>query len=88
MTKIKEILGLGLIYQNSSKVQYRITKNSEIDILIPMIEDGLKGAKALAFRDFVQIQDMINNGLHRTEDGLQNISKIKLSMNKYQNDEK
>lgn len=52
MTKNKDILGLGLINQTSSMVLYTITRKSDINTLVPMVEGGLKGAKALAFRDF------------------------------------
>jgi hypothetical protein len=52
MTKITEILGLGLIIQTSSMVLFTFIRKYEIDTLVPKVEGGLKAAKALAFRDF------------------------------------
>jgi hypothetical protein len=88
ITKLTEILGLGLINQTSSMVLYTITRKYEIDNLVPMVEGGLKGTKALAIRGFLQIQGIINKSLHITEEGLALIKKIKMIMNKLQNEEK
>jgi len=83
MTKIKENLGLG-----SSIINLTITKKSEINTLITMLKDKLIGAKRLDFEYFMKIQDIINNGLHKTEEGLNQIRMIKKNMNRGRNDEK
>ena len=69
MTKIKENLGLGLIYQSCLIVNFTITKKSEINTLT-MLHNNLIGAKRLDLKDFMKIQYIIKNGLHKTEIGL------------------
>ena len=81
-TKIKECLGLGNINLNSSTVRWTITKNSELEILIAMFKGGFLGAKNSDFEDFCKIQEMINSGLHKTEEGLSSIILIKSGMNR------
>ena len=82
MTKLKENYGLGLIYENPSNVRWVITKKSEIDTLITMLNSELIGAKSLDFKDFIEIQEIVNSGLHKTEGGLNQILEIKSKMNK------
>ena len=88
MIQIKEFLGLGKIYENNSIVNLTITKKSEIDILISTIRGELRGAKILEFEDFVKIQEIINNDLHKTQKGLNQIIDIKKNMNYGRNVEK
>jgi hypothetical protein len=81
MTKIKDSLGLGIIYENSSILRLTITKKSEIDILIDILKGMLLGAKLLDFEDFVKIQEIINSDLHKSNEGLEKILEIKNGMN-------
>lgn len=81
MFKIQEFLGLGKIYNSNSIVNLTITKKSEINILISMIKGELKGTKNLEFGDFVEIQAIVNNDLHKTKEGLAKIIEIKRNMN-------
>lgn len=53
-----------------------------------MLDNNLIGAKRLDLEDFMKIQDIINNGLHKTEEGLNQIKMIKKNMNRGRNDEK
>ena len=87
MTKLKENYGLGLIYESLSAVRWVITKKSEIDTLITMLNSELIGAKSLDLKDFAKIQEIINSGLHKTEGGLNQILETKSKMNKGRKDE-
>lgn len=65
MLKIKDYLGFGIITQNSSVV--RLTKKSDIDALISFFKNHmLLGSKGLDLEDFIRIQEIINNNLHKT----------------------
>lgn len=62
-------------------VRLTVTQKSDIDTLITLFDGSLKGSKRLDFEDFSKIQEMVNNGLHKTEDGLNKILLIKRNMN-------
>lgn len=47
-----------------------------------MFKGGFLGVKNSDFEDFCKIQEMINTGLHKTEQGLTNIKMIKREMNR------
>ena len=81
MQKIQECWGLGVISKGSSFVRLTVTKKLDIDTLITLFDRSLKGSKRLDFEDFSKIQEMVNNGLHKTEDGLNKILLIKRNMN-------
>jgi LAGLIDADG endonuclease len=87
MTKITEILGLGLTNKTYTRVLDTIDRKYEIDTFLPLVEAGLK-KKGLTFKIFVQIKGIINKGFNRTEEALALITEIKLSMNKFKNEEK
>ena len=88
MLKIQEFLGWGKIYERDSMVDLRITRRSEINSFIDMIKGQLKGVKNLDLNDFIKIQDIVNNDLHKTKEGLAKIRKIKENMNMKRNVEK
>jgi len=73
MHKIQECLGLGEISKGSSFVRFIVTQKSDKDTLITLFDNSLKGSKRLDFEDFSKKQEMVNNGLHQTEDGLNKI---------------
>lgn len=81
MQMIQECWGFGRISKGSSFVRLTVTKKSDIDTLITMFNTSLKGSKRLDFEDFSKIQEMVNNGIHKTEDGLNKILLIKRNMN-------
>ncbi len=81
MVKIQEFLGWGSINERDSMVYLTITKKSEINSLIEIMREQLVGVKSLDLKDFIKIQDIVNKGLHKTNDGLDKIIKIKKSMN-------
>lgn len=85
MVKLKNHFGLGTIYESSSAVRWVITKKAEIDTLISLLNNKLVGAKSLELKDFVFIQDLINKNIHKTEEGLNQISEIKNNMNTRRN---
>lgn len=87
MTSLKEKIGLGKIYINSSIVRWTITRNLEIDTLISMFNGRLLGTKNLDFVDFCKIQEIIKSGLHKSQEGLNTILLIKRNMNKIRIDE-
>ena len=82
MTMLKENFGLGLMYENLSIVRWVITKKSDIDTLITLLNSELIGAKSLDLKDFTKVQEIINSGLHKTEEGLNQILDIKRNMNR------
>lgn len=81
MVKLKNHFGLGTIYESTSAVRWVITKKAEIDTLISLLNNKLVGAKSLDLKDFVFIQGLIDKNVHRTEQGLNQISEIKNNMN-------
>ena len=87
MKKIKESLGLGLIYKTATIVNYTITKKLEIDTIISMFKGKLLGTKNLNFKDFIKIKEIVNKDLYKTEEGLNQIIYIKKSMNTGRKDE-
>lgn len=81
MQEIQGCLGFGVISKASSFVRLTITKKSDLDTIITLLHSSLKGSKRLDFEDFSKIQEMVNNGLHKTEEGLNKILLIKGNMN-------
>lgn len=83
MVKIKETFGFGIINTDSAEVRWTVTKKADIDTLITFFnKNPLLGSKKEDFKDFSNIQDLINKGLHKTEEGLNKIRLIKENMNK------
>ena len=62
----------------------RVGKFSDIiEKIIPFFQNyNILGEKAKDFNDWCIVADMIKNKLHLTEDGLEQIRKIKDQMNK------
>lgn len=67
-----------------SKVYFLITRFSDItEKLIPLLEKyPLQGVKALDYADFKQVANIMKSKGHLTEQGLEEIQKIKAKMNK------
>lgn len=73
-----DYLGCGNIYVDGSVVEYRITKLSDLtDKIIPFFQK-----KHLDYADFVSVAELMKNGKHLTEEGLDQIRTIKAGMNR------
>lgn len=78
-------LGCGTLYINTkaNKVQYTVTVFSDIlKIIIPLVNNcPMVGVKALDFKDWCKVADLMENRRHLTEDGIVEIQQIKAGMN-------
>jgi hypothetical protein len=83
---IKTTLECGNIFKYSTKnIMYlRISKFEDINNkIIPMFKEySIKGTKFLDFKDFCRVTEIINKGSHLGLEGLEEIRKIKLGMNR------
>jgi hypothetical protein len=81
---IAEYLNCGKIYRHSANaIVYRVSKRSDlIDIILPFfVKSPILGVKALDFKDFCFILDLIKNNAHHNKEGLNQINSIKANMN-------
>ena len=76
-------LGCGKIYFDREVVVYWVTKYSDIlEKIIPFFKKyPIIGVKALDFNDFSQVAELMKDNKHLTQQGLDQIRKIKTSMN-------
>jgi hypothetical protein len=84
MACIAEYLECGKIYKHSlNAVVYRVSKTSNLnEKVIPFfIKYPVLGIKALDFKDFCSLAELISNKAHYTEEGLEKIISIKANMN-------
>lgn len=84
MACIAEYLECGKLYKHSlNAVVYRVSKMSDLtEIVIPFfIKYPILGIKALDFKDFCSLAELISNKAHYTEEGLNQIISIKANMN-------
>lgn len=84
MVCIAEYLECGKIYKHSlNAVVYRVSKTSNLtEKVIPFfIKYPILGIKALDFKDFCYLSELISNKDHYTEEGLEKIISIKANMN-------
>jgi len=84
MACIAEYLECGKIYKHSlNAVVYRVSKTSNLtEKVIPFfIKYPILGIKALDFKDFCSLAELISNKAHYTEEGLDQIIHIKANMN-------
>nr|QDG01242.1 LAGLIDADG endonuclease [Scytalidium sp.] len=84
ITYIAEYLGCGNIYKHSvNAVVYRVSKRSDLtEIIIPFFEKyPILGIKALDFKDFCFISELIKNQVHHNKEGIDQILRIKSKMN-------
>jgi hypothetical protein len=86
MNNIKNVLDCGAVYKYDYEnvVYLRISKFKDIFFkLIPLFEKyNIKGVKALDFKDFCEVAELINNKYHLTLKGFSKIQQIKLKMNR------
>ena len=77
-------MGCGKIYLYKEKVNFRVTKYSDLSgKIIPFFQKySVLGVKALDFKDFCIAAEMMKNKKHLTQGGLDVIHKIKTGMNR------
>ena len=77
-------LGCGTISLFDSAVEYRVTRFGDLtDKIIPLFQKfPIQGVKFLDYKDFVRVLELMNNKLHLTPKGLEQIKFIKENMNK------
>ena len=78
------IFGCGNVYKNRNTFDFRVTKIDDIlNKIIPFFKKyKIQGAKASEFKDFSLVAMMIQQKLHLTKEGLEQIKKIKAGMNR------
>jgi hypothetical protein len=85
MKNLVEYLGCGsLVHSKKSSVEFVVTRFADIqDKIIPFfITSPLHGVKALNYADFCRVAILMKDKAHLTEEGLEQILKIKVGMNK------
>ena len=82
---IAEYLGCGKVYKHSvNAVVYRVSKTSDLtEIIIPFfLKYPILGIKALDFKDFCSISELIKSKAHYNKEGIDQIIHIKANMNR------
>lgn len=86
MKVIKDNLGVGSIdiKSKSNMIAFTISSLSELNTsIIPLFDKhSIQGLKSLDYTDFCKIAKLVEEKAHLTEEGLEEIRKIKLGMNK------
>ena len=86
MESIIKYLGIGKIYKYPEKlaVSIYIIKYTDItEVIIPFFNKyPIDGIKLNDYQDWCKIHKLMNEGLHLTLEGLNEIQKIKSGMNK------
>ena len=79
-----EYFDCGNIYKNGDAFDFRVSKfNDIIKIIIPFfLQYPIHGVKALDFKDFCLVAEMMKEKKHLTQEGLELIRKIKAGMNR------
>lgn len=84
MESLKEYFSCGSCYLSSDIVDFVVTKFSDVDNkILPFFNDyPLQGVKALDLEDFKKVVDIIRVKGHRSPEGLEELLKIKVGMNR------
>ena len=84
MRSLIELLQCGKIYKYRNAFDFRVSKfNDIIKIIIPFfLQYPIHGVKALDFKDFCLVAEMMKEKKHLTQEGLELIRKIKAGMNR------
>ena len=84
MLLIGEYLGCGHVYKNRTWINLLVSKFDDINLkIIPFFKKyKIKGVKALDFVDFCKVAVKVEQKKHLTAEGLEEIRKIKVGMNK------
>lgn len=79
-----DYLECGKVYVSGTVVDYIVTKLTDItDKIVPLFQENyIQGVKYLDFLAFVSVVELMNNKIHLTEKGLNQIKVIKAGMNK------
>ena len=87
MTSLIDYFGCGNVYKNRETVNFIITKFSDLkNKVIPFLKKyPIQGVKFLDYLDFLKVMEIMENEAHITEEGLDQIRKIKAGMNKGRN---
>jgi hypothetical protein len=87
INKLVESLGCGYVRERSrgSAVDFKVTAIEDIiNKIIPFFELYLlQGIKTLDYKDFCKIALLMKDGLHRKNEGIEEIRKIKSGMNSH-----
>ena len=83
MINMIEYFQCGSVYKCRDTFEYRVTKFSEInEIIIPYFKKNpVLGIKSKDFSDFCKIAEMVEKKEHLTQEGFEQIQKIKAGMN-------
>ena len=83
MTSLIEYFGCGNIYKSGVAFDFTVTKIKDLaNIIIPFFDKyPLCGVKYQDYLDFVKVLKLMENKSHLTEEGLDQIRKIKAGMN-------
>jgi len=84
MKSLIDYLGCGTVNVHNKAVEYRISKLDDLNNkLIPIYQKfPIQGIKLLDYFDFLSVLQLMNKNYHLTEEGLNQIWKIKEGMNK------
>ena len=84
MSKLIKFLGCGSIYLKRNIVQYRTSKLSDLtNKIIPFFKKyNIIGVKSKNFEDWCRVAELMKENKHLTLEGLEQIRKIKTSMNR------
>lgn len=84
MRSLAEYLGCGNIYKSRESFSLKVSKLDDLaSKVLPFCRNyPVLGVKAQDFEDFSTVVDMIKAKKHLTEEGLEEINKIKEGMNK------
>lgn len=79
-----QYLNCGGVTLSSASIDYRVTKLEDIlTKIIPFFEKNpIIGVKYKDYLDFIQVARLMKDGQHLTQEGFENIKKIKLNMNR------
>ena len=84
MTIIKEYLSCGNLYTKKETIHLTVAKLSDItEKIIPLFKKHpVLGVKALDLADFCKVAELMQNKVHLTQEGIDEIQKIKSGMNR------
>jgi hypothetical protein len=84
MKSLTKYLNCGNVYKRESSIYFIVVKHSDvIEKIVPFFEQyKINGVKLLDFHDFKAVTELMKNKEHLTREGLDQILKIKTSMNR------
>jgi len=84
MKSLIKYFGCGNIYKNPYTIDFKVTKFEDLaEKIVPFFEKyPIQGEKLLKNLDFVKVINLIKIKAHLTEEGLDQIRKIKAGMNR------